>query len=275
MKNKPDYIERIIRETSNRLQVKDNKESLSIPLEERIHLIKDYETMPISRSYDNPLSLPSVNEGLIKTYPIEKTVSYIKKYFGFDDRQIRIEKNTGKILVNIPNIENNAKELEKKMKYCGYFLSYPSEDEIVKNKHRWMWFNFEPLHQEDNTREIMNNYSILFHLTPKYNIEKIKRFGLSPRSKNTFLRFPHRIYFIYPNFANEDLFEEEIFEIGQRLSDENKSVANNGEYCLVTVDLNKVGDNVRLYFDVNYEYGCFTTDYIKPEAIINIDYLNF
>ena len=76
MKNKSDYIERVIRETSKRLQVKDNKESLSIPLEERIHLIKDYETMPISRSYDNPLSLPSVNEGLIKTYPIEKTVSY-------------------------------------------------------------------------------------------------------------------------------------------------------------------------------------------------------
>lgn len=161
------------------------------------------------------------------------------------------------------------------MEYCGYFLAHPSKEILDKNKNKWLWLNFDALHQEDNTEEIKNNFKILFHLTPKYNIEKIKHLGLSPRSKNSYLKFPHRIYFIFPDFTNWEDLENEIMSLGQNLSDENKSQGNNGEYCLITIDLSEIGENVHFYPDPNYEFGCFTNDYIKPNAIINIDNLKF
>lgn len=268
-------IEKILKDTVNKLNVEDNEDSLKIPLSEKIHLIKDYEKMFIERSYNNPLSMLILDEGIVRSYPVETTVKYIQKYFGLSDKQIKTNDIKQKIYINIPNINNNANDLIKKMEFCGYYLSAPLEKEIDNNKNKWMWFNFEALHQEDNTNDIRNNFSILFHLTPKYNIGKIKHLGLSPRSRNTYLNFPHRIYFIYPDFANADDLEDEIKWIGEQLSVNNKSKGNNGEYCLLTIDLDKVDKNVKFFLDPNYEFGCYTQDYIKPEAIINIDYLNF
>lgn len=109
-----DYLEHIVRNTVGKLKVQDNKESLLIPITERIHLIKDYETMPIDRSYDNPLALNHVTEGIIKTYTVDTTERYIKKYFGFNDTQIKTNDINGKICINIPNINNNATEVIKK-----------------------------------------------------------------------------------------------------------------------------------------------------------------
>lgn len=123
------YSEKQLKEAIGRtllkLSVKDNNESKLIPLEEKIKLIKDYETMFVDHSFNNPLSLYDLKEGLKRTYPLDKTVDYIQRYFGFENWQIKIMdayNGIQKIGINIPNINNNVEIVKSKMELCGYFL---------------------------------------------------------------------------------------------------------------------------------------------------------
>lgn len=112
-----------------------------------------YSQEPHVVTYDNPLSimmLKSINEGLIKTYPLDKTVSYIKNYFGFDDKQVVVQSvynNQPHILIRIPAIGDNVDVVKKAMDFCGYYLAAPKDNEIEKDK--WIWLQFEAKVEEE------------------------------------------------------------------------------------------------------------------------------
>lgn len=211
----------------------------------------------------------------MRTYPLDKTIDYIQRYFGFENWQIKIMdacNGIQKIGINIPNIHNNVEIVKNKMKLCGYFLGWPTKEELDKHKNEWIWLNFEPKFQNNNTEEIKKEHRFLYHITPSYNLTKIKQIGLSPRHRNTNFYFPSRIYLMFDddelgNIDNSLNRRMMAFD----LSDFNKSKGNNGNYNILTIDTAKIGDNVNLYYVPNYSLGCFTTDNIRPNSIIKVE----
>jgi hypothetical protein len=234
----------------------------------------DFEKVLYTTSYSNPLTLHgqflNLNEGLIHTYPIDKTIEYIKKRFNLGDRQIsksKMENGVEQILVIFPCVNNNEKMLIKAFNLCGYHLSYPKLDNIVKNN--WMILQFEPKFQDDISQTIKKTEKYLLHITPKYNLKKILNIGLSPKTKNNLFDYPNRIYLLKGSTP-----PNEIMFLINKLHEANQNEFNDGEYALILLNINELSDNISLFLDSNFENGLFTTDYIKPNAIYNVEIIN-
>lgn len=216
-------------------------------------------------SLENPISLwqMGLTEGLMRTFPIEKTAEYVKKYFELNDSQVLIVKNYNNIQciqVIIPNVNNNVKMVVGGLKMCGYFLSYPKLENLKENE--WQILQFEPIHQNDITKELKEKEDVLYHITPSYNYKKIKHIGLSPKTKNNLFDYPDRIY-----FTRGSAGINKIITIGWALCDKNNSKGNEGKYSIIEVDLNNISNNVTFYYDPNFEYGVYSTDNIHPSSL--------
>lgn len=210
-------------------------------------------------------------EGLIRTYPIEKTVEYIGKYFLLG-KNISIEKvENGKehIVVAIPNVGKNSDIMEKAFDVCGYFLSKTINNGICGGV-EWITMQFEAKIQEDDSEEIRREEKNLFHLTSLYNKQKILTGGFSPRCRNEIFKYPGRIYFIRGSAG-----EEEIINLGIQLSQDNNSRGNDLHYVVFDIDVNKIGDEVKIYKDPNYKNGVFIDENIKPDCISRIGEVDF
>ena len=110
----------------------------------------------------------------------------------------------------------------------------------------------------------------LFHLTPLYNKQKILTGGFSPRCRNEIFKYPGRIYFIRGSAG-----EEEIINLGIQLSQDNNSRGNDLHYVVFDIDVNKIGDEVKIYKDPNYKNGVFIDENIKPDCISRIGEVDF
>lgn len=256
---------------------KDVKKFLDSISDEEIKKIWiDYRKIIKCASHDNPLTTDMellLSEALINTYPVDKTVEYISSYFDFIPEQIEVykseaENNIFHIIVYIPVINDNLKLLEKAMSLCGYYLGWPKREKIIEGQFNKL--QFEPMIQKDESKIIRKEEDKLLHLTPYYNVGKIKHIGFSPRSKNYVFEYPGRVYFMR---GSTD--EELIKSFGERLCTKNKSEGNNGEYALITIDINKIPENVKMYYDPNFTFGIYVTENIKPNVITNIDKITF
>ena len=230
--------------------------------EELSQLWIDYSTIEHSASYSNPLTIlmaNSLHEGLIHTYPIDKTISYIQSYFGLTSQQIKpinAENGINHIQVIIPTIGNNLELMERAMGLCGYYLGFPSRNSIPSNV--LVRLQFEPKNQMDNSTQIRSSETTLLHLTPLYNKKKIQAIGFSPRCKNELFNYPSRVYFLRDSLSLND-----VRNIGLQLFQANNSLGNNGDYVLFTIDLNKIPTDVKLFLDPNYPYGIYTTSNVS------------
>lgn len=208
-----------------------------------------------------------LSEGITTTYPINVVIRYMKQMFGLDDKTIHLKrKNTNGVDVIITNIVKSAKlrqDIIKAMDLCGFFCA-----RTVVTKSLFT-LQFEPKHETDMSDELRTNNRFLYHITPKYNENKIKSIGLSPKSKNELFDFPNRIYFL-----QEDIDIDEIEKMTYALSYYNSSLGNNGRYVILTIDLNKVNDNTPFFQDPNHHMAVYTTWNIPKQAIIKTQYLN-
>lgn len=245
-----------------------------LTISERINFWKDYDYIVHSATYANPLTLymdKQLNEGLIRTYPIEKTIDFVKSYFNFNEKQIQVvpvangEKN---IIIYLPVIGNNIDQVTKAMNLCGYFLSHKVFKVLPLGKVATL--QFEARNQKDISKELRNEEKTLLHITPKYNVNKIKNIGFSPRHRNELFNFPERIYFL-----RGTVLKDAIMDIGDQLNYSNTSPGNNGEYALFTIDLAKVSEDVKWFVDPNYPHGVYTTQNISPNTIINYETIKF
>ena len=229
-------------------------------------------------TFDNPMSLhmfTDIDEGLMKTYPPDMVIKFLYNHYDIHPDQIKtIEKkdNVTYIKIQIPNVGDNIDELSHAMEVCGYYLSSPTKKELETKQNQWVSVQFEPSIRPDDTKQIRKEESVLIHLTPHYNLGKIKRIGFSPRSKNELFSYPNRVYFI-----RGSLDMSKIMEIGRELSEKNPNEFHNGKYVLIKIDINKVPDSVKFYIDTNYldDTCVFTKDNIHPNTIIEINEVNF
>lgn len=234
----------------------------------------DYRALIPSIGYSNPLSLgmdSCLREGLIKTYPIDKVMSYIRKFLVMIDLQVnkeRMENGEYRLIISFPNIKKNLDKVIKVMDVCGYFLAYPKREYIPRDC--WVSAYFEPKFEKDVTDDIRREERVLYHVTPFYNLEKIRHLGFSPRSKNGRFDYPDRIYFVRGTKK-----KYEAVCIGPQLDNHNKSKGNDGRYAIFTLDVNKIPDNVRFCLDGNYMFGVYTKNNIPPSAISEIEIIDF
>lgn len=230
----------------------------------------DYERISKMPEYGNPLSFQmvwSLEEAHYATYPIDKTIEYIKKYFDLPDEWVKkkIGLNDGeRIVVTIPIAGNNLEQLKKAMLLCGWYYAAPSEDKITPNQLQKI--QFEPIIYSDDSKQIRSEETTLLHLTPYFNWGKIKHLGFSPRCKNGMFNYPDRVYFFRGSTPIED-----IKNLASEMMSEEQRLRSEGRYVLITIDLNKVPDDIKLSLDQNYEYGVHTKDNIHPDAIIGYE----
>ena len=207
-----------------------------------------------------------INEGIFKTYSVDKTIEYVKNLFGLDDNNIvkigghgANSMDTNKILVRISNTPENNKAIDRVMGLCGWFRN----NEVVVGD--YIEISYGARHEGVDITDKVHEMNRIIHITPAYNVRKIKKNGLVPKSKNSRFNYPDRIYF----FKGDTPF----IEIGYQILDfakHNNTGGDNSKYAIVYVGTSELPDNCRFFYDSSYSYGIWTSDNIPPSCIRDI-----
>lgn len=231
-------------------------------------------------SYENPVSLHFgkhgfddvfICEGLIKTYPIDKTIEYIRNYFNLGSliRKVNVYHGKEHIQVNIPNLGRNEEILTKSFDVCGYYMGNKSNYRDEQGN-EWLTLQFEAKFQKNDSDDIRSEETYLYHLTPSYNEKKILNSGLSPRCRNNLFNYPDRIY-MFRGTTGED----EIINIGKKLNLYNSSRGNDGQYTIFKVDVNSIPEGIEMFLDPNLKNGVFVSGNIPPKCIVGVGHVDF
>ena len=224
--------------------------------------------------FGNPL-LPKTKERRLKegysrtSIDIEDVKECICRQYELDDWQfnIKIYANDIKVGLIIPNIKNNELLIVEDMESLGYYVS--SKGIMNINNMEYFYIRFDPKYPKDITEDV-KNMKFIKHLTPKYNLESIKKHGFIPLNKNELFNYPPRIHFL-----KENIKEENIVFLGNQLSEYNTNIENDGTYVLLTLDVSKIPENVRFVGDSCYKYGICTEDSISYDTVIEIKEYKF
>lgn len=216
---------------------------------------------------DNPLAIKYVegkkpiNEGLIKTYPINNTVDYVRRLFGLRDNQINVinKGDIHKILVMYENSEEKRKQMNKAMNLCGYELA----SENTENVYNVIYQMYTQKFSNSLTEELKKRMKYLIHITPLYNKDKILRQGFVPKSKNEIFTYGDEVFFFTQDAPIVHIVDQ-VYQKDCKI--ENKS--NNHIYTLFQVSLEKIPNEVKFEIDPNLDFAVRTKDNILPNTII-------
>ncbi len=226
--------------------------------EEQFHRALFEESIVVS--YDNPLSIEmsseSINEGLIKTYPFETMMRYVREYFNIPEFYMHTYSNNGVqcAAFDLPKNKTFQKRVDKAMNLCGYFESTRSSMDELDRIH------YEPKFKEEE-KEIGD---FLYHITPHYTVGKIKKIGLCPYHKNAKFNYPSRIYFF-----KEDVPREILKNAAKALDKYSKRKIKDGIYRVLKIDVNSLPDNIKFFVDPNARYALYTLNNIPPNCIVD------
>lgn len=214
---------------------------------------------PLAIKYCNNVNKGSLFEGLIKTYPINKTIEYIARLFCLNNNQFQVIKrdDTHKILVCFENAENKKNQMSQAMDLCGYELA----GESINNGNIQQMYTAK--FSESLTKELKNNMSFLIHITPYYNKEKILRYGFNPKSKNEFFSYSPSVFFFTQDAPLIHIVDQ-VYQKDSKI----KNNLNNHIYSLFRVDVSKIPDSVKFETDPNLKYAVRTKDNISNKTII-------
>lgn len=230
----------------------------------------DFRLIPTMTVFDGT---PPINESFGDILPPDIVVKKIINKYGLPAQFVRKVEAYHNIYIYIMTalVGDNDKLIEKDMKKMGYFLGHRKPPQTI-NGMTFQVLQFEPESQlqNDETNSIRKNCKNLYHWTPMYNVNSVMNYGLFPNHRNKKFFYPSRIYLM------EDTFDlQKILDLGQKLCFVNDSVKNNGEYGLLRVDVQKLGNGVKLYYDSNSEIGVYTEDNIGKNAISFLERYKF
>lgn len=213
-------------------------------------------------------------DGLIKSIEPKKAVDdIINKNFSNLGKATLMRNEMGiDFLLKIKNTDK-LKEVMSLVNNIGYFIAsykigditYRFNDENFINIIKDNLKNAKlpvTLHLEakfDKKEESIPK--IVFHITSEEFIEKIKKFGLIPKSKSKKSYHPERIY-----LALE-------VEAALSMAAQIQSITEREEYFpyLISIDTTKLKD-VKFYIDPNFsDYGVYVLENIPKKAIVQIE----
>jgi hypothetical protein len=213
-----------------------------------------------------------VNEGLIRTYDVNKVRDIFCRRFNLDPVHFQLKEfNRDGVILNIPIIilpTTTDKETVGKIKHfmqtCGYHLSQNAKP-MYDGK--YMAYLFEPKFSKEVTDKIRENYQFLYHATPTVLLGKILKKGLAPQEKNAIFFYPSRVYCMKGN----DLDETQISELKNvqkaRLKKVDLSKNDNNEYTILRIDISKLPENIQFYVDPMASQAIYTYNNIPPQAL--------
>lgn len=241
----------------------------NVPIEDLRRQYVDYRIKSRFPRFDSRLSEVPLDEDIDHSVPLEEVKEELIQKYGLADWQFSIFEGANKIYVAIfiADIKENLSIIEHEMAELGYFKSFDEPLEV--DGMHWLKAQFEPMFQNKENNAV-RDMRVVFHITPRYNLDSILVNGLIPRSRNTVYSYPDRI-FLVKGTANE----KDLYLIGRRLCITNNDERNDGRYCILTVDVSKIDNDVDFFFDPNLEVGLFTDSPIPPEAIISVREVNF
>ena len=200
----------------------------------------------------------NLEEGLTKTVNIGKTLEMLRKSFdyGFEYKQ---DENIFEVTFH--NIDKN--KLNQFLKYAnnlGWFPSYLSTPTYKGKWNEKTYDNFlSKLRFEAKFDEQMveNIPPILYHITPTQNVNKILKFGLSPKSRSKASYHPERVYLAKSIEGVEKLANQFYQKMG------------NKNFTILKIDTQTVpGDYLKLYTDPNYiAQSYYTLNNIPPHSM--------
>ena len=222
-----------------------------------------------------------LNEGLIKTVPIEEFDSFIQFHNPFNGVVFyEYDTKMGKIyaLIRKKLTENDLDIINRDLNNFGYFPAAISSitngkkegySKYIKTKfidfnNR---FNFEGGNETcivycSKFDIIKQNTEIneLYHITSDVYMEKIKKKGLVPSSKGIISNYPYRVYF--------STTQDGIKKLYPRLT-----IYKKGNPVILSIDpSNSFVKNLTFYIDPDFQSsGVYTYGNIPPNAITFID----
>ena len=224
----------------------------------------EYLAHDMAQGYWDVYKNDKVEEGLISTTPTKKTVKIFKRRFPdyyfeiLSDGEIEISAGRKDYVEEIKAIDNLSKTL-------GWYISYGNkintnyEDNIQIIKydddkffdHKYEQINIKQIF--DTTRDIDLKPSLLYHVTPVKNVEKILKIGLVPKHKDKLSHHPDRVY-----ITDELEFAWGLKKQFERL---------NRIECEI-LKISTKGLDIKLYSDVDSRpNGFYTLDNIPPKYI--------
>ena len=266
------HIREIVREEIKKIFTENDLNNVfditKIPIEDLRKCYRDLRLDATPTTFDD---LPTVNEAVGNIMPPDDVVKKIMNKFNLPESMVQMVESNHKIYIYIITavIGINDKIIEEEMAKYGYFIGYKSEYQTISGM-TYQRLQFEPQSQiqRDETDNIKKENKYLYHWTPLYNLDSIIKEGLIPSSKNEHFSFPNRVYLIL-----EHSDDYKIYDFGQRLALNNTNPNNNGKYVLLEVELEKLDDTIRFFYDPNSDIGVYTEQKIpsyaiKPETMI-------
>lgn len=239
----------------------------SSPFASPIEPNDDHRYIP---TYKDPITI-LLAEGISKSFPVRKVISYIKKHFKIPNNRILqgydsiSNQYNNTIMVNITAESSLIDSISRAMNACGYYLATPL-DAINSGGDKWL--RFEPRYDTAVADEIKKREKFLIHLTPEKNVPKIRKNGLVPYSKNSITRYPERVYLLRGSIPDDDILD--LYEM-LAVTYNHKKQTPSWNYAKVIVNTSKLSDDIKLFIDPNYpDYGIYTVDNIPPSAITDI-----
>ncbi len=223
----------------------------------------DYQQMRAFPNYSSSINNFHKNDSPLTEADGSKPLDIVKKeisnkYFLADWQfQIRTASNKIQLAIVIPEINKNISLIKNDMMRMGYFNSASQTRNIQGYDYAVM--QFEPKYQ-DNVLNDVKNMKVLYHSTLTSNIDNIMRNGFIASHKNKTFTYPDRIYFSKGNTNVRGLID-----IIVQLAQTNNVRPN--DYSVIAIDTKLIPDNIKFYYDPNYEDGVFTEDNL-PNSVI-------
>lgn len=218
-----------------------------------------------------------IGEGLVKTYPIDKSINYIVRKYGLREKQIQLKtldngiKPINVILAILPNsIDGNTLgDIKHDFQTCGYF-DHQAPKQVPNTN--YFFIIFEPKFSQDISEFVRQSYQYLYHSTSTIYLDKIAKNGLIPKSKNSLFLYPDRTFLMVGNKLNNKQLNvlKNVQNARNKHVDTNNPIENK-EYALITIDVSKLPTDIRFYCDPTAYGAIFTYDSIPPQAILSID----
>lgn len=264
-------IGNIVNEVINKITNNDDWIDISQLDKESLEKAKfDLRLVPYITTFDDIIGCPFLPkqflmESVKDSLPPDEVVRKIINKYGLNSKLVKKIERCNKVCVYVVTaaVGENQKLIENDMELMGYYLGCYGKEYIIDGV-KFIQMQFEPYCQlqKDETENIKNNYDILYHWTPEYNMASILKQGLLPLHENPIFNYPPRTYLV-----KGDCDTNYLLRFGNALCISNNNKNNNGSYVLLGIDIRNIDGSIRFYYDPNFEHGVFTEQPIPKETL--------
>lgn len=244
------------------------------------------------RIYENYIqSEKELNEGLIKTYPIDKSfdilLNKIDPYVDDVPRASSIKGNRILLTCNRLSISEFINLLTT-INNLGYFISTikPYIGTMFKS---YSFIDFKTRFFDENNLNKFTSYDIiieakydiihnttntkLYHATEDIYVEKILKNGLVLKSYNTMIDYPERIYVTDNILESKKFIDSKISyfkfnqdkDVDKKINKDTYRKKSDTPYVILEIDNSNL--DLTLYIDPNMKNAYFILDTISPQRI--------